>query len=830
MRIINAIINEPIVIGKQGENNATSVIFDIADLIELYGIGTVELWHKRSGELDAYRCNITQNSNHVVWEIKSKDTANAGYGKCQLVYKINDDVAKSIIWTTVVGSSLVFGNDKPDVDPTPETYLPLSGGTMTGPLILDGAPVINLQAATKKYVDDGLKTKQDKLIIDNIPLENSTNPISSGAVYSSLSGKQNTLTFDNIPKVNSNNPVTSSGVYTAIQNATAGSKGIFWCDYGVTTYADIETALVQDMLPVVYKDGFIFVFRGSQTPLFGHTFTSETGGFGSVNVKFVYCSSSSAWSTTSWIHVFNQDDLDIALSGKQDILTFDNTPTANSDNPVKSGGVYDAIQNILVDNHSICWCTMYTTTYEEIMEALEDGKLPVVLYEGIDAGIAGVYASNAFNTITFTSFISTSSEQNILIIITVDGSSNWDINVIDINGSSSDYLEKSGGTMTGPLILNASDDYSFSEAIPKFYVNDIASKLDLSNVSADIVWDDILYHAPIDIQCVAYRTANHCWYAVQHTVPNGQVSDTNGLCKSKDGVTWSTVDVGIANWTPSQYMAYSEELVVICGDDGRLAVTTDGVTWYNPITSSQNIAVKVYAGTFKGNYYICVDDILYESINGGVTFSTVTLPTLPTGADYKCTGIGVINDRMGVFFYDPLKIKSTQLVCLRNNGIWQVYEFIDTIGGLNGELQVATNQNYFYYLYETDSGKEIASTTGVAYRHIQVDNTINTLISDGTRVLLFSDNSCWQVFNNALHLVIEHVNLPTDMVNNNIDIMACGAEGQFMFGSSSTSKVYKSATPSSYYNLLPWLNKFRNEIENEIENIIINYIRLHFGT
>lgn len=33
------------------------------------------------------------------------------------------------------------------------------------------------------------------------------------------------------------------------------------------------------------------------------------------------------------------------LAGKQDLLTFDNAPTEDSDNPVKSGGVYDAIQN-----------------------------------------------------------------------------------------------------------------------------------------------------------------------------------------------------------------------------------------------------------------------------------------------------------------------------------------------------------------------------------------------------------------------------------------------------------------------------------------------------
>jgi len=34
------------------------------------------------------------------------------------------------------------------------TYLPLAGGTLTGDLILDGAPTADLQAATKKYVDD----------------------------------------------------------------------------------------------------------------------------------------------------------------------------------------------------------------------------------------------------------------------------------------------------------------------------------------------------------------------------------------------------------------------------------------------------------------------------------------------------------------------------------------------------------------------------------------------------------------------------------------------------------------------------------------------------
>jgi hypothetical protein len=38
------------------------------------------------------------------------------------------------------------------------------------------------------------------------------------------------------------------------------------------------------------------------------------------------------------------DQLNALLGGKQDVLTFDNVPTQNSNNPVKSGGVYNAIK------------------------------------------------------------------------------------------------------------------------------------------------------------------------------------------------------------------------------------------------------------------------------------------------------------------------------------------------------------------------------------------------------------------------------------------------------------------------------------------------------
>lgn len=47
--------------------------------------------------------------------------------------------------------------NKNSLNGTLSAYLKKSGGTLTGPLILGGAPTEDLQAATKKYVDDQIK-------------------------------------------------------------------------------------------------------------------------------------------------------------------------------------------------------------------------------------------------------------------------------------------------------------------------------------------------------------------------------------------------------------------------------------------------------------------------------------------------------------------------------------------------------------------------------------------------------------------------------------------------------------------------------------------------
>lgn len=68
------------------------------------------------------------------------------------------------------------------------------------------------------YKDGAIRqwTNAKEIVVDSVPTQGSTNPVSSGGVYTALQGKQNSLTFDSTPTSGSTNPVTSGGIYNVI--------------------------------------------------------------------------------------------------------------------------------------------------------------------------------------------------------------------------------------------------------------------------------------------------------------------------------------------------------------------------------------------------------------------------------------------------------------------------------------------------------------------------------------------------------------------------------------------------------------------------------------
>ena len=102
-------------IGRQGEHGVTQVWFDLAYLIETYGEGTAALSYMRSGDAAPYLVTTTQENGILIWEVDETDTAYDGMGKCEVRWTVDDDLAKTVVYRTIVMKALT-GTEPSDSD------------------------------------------------------------------------------------------------------------------------------------------------------------------------------------------------------------------------------------------------------------------------------------------------------------------------------------------------------------------------------------------------------------------------------------------------------------------------------------------------------------------------------------------------------------------------------------------------------------------------------------------------------------------------------------------------------------------------------------------
>ena len=104
-------------IGRQGENLARQIIFDLSDWMAEYGPGVAELIAQRPGDEKPYPVAVRREDTFVLWDLTSADTAVAGsYGRCELRWYVGDILAKSKIWRTWVEPAM----DTPSETAPPE--------------------------------------------------------------------------------------------------------------------------------------------------------------------------------------------------------------------------------------------------------------------------------------------------------------------------------------------------------------------------------------------------------------------------------------------------------------------------------------------------------------------------------------------------------------------------------------------------------------------------------------------------------------------------------------------------------------------------------------
>lgn len=110
---IKAVPGKLIMLGKQGENLAREVIFDVSGVRVEFGDGAFRLSARRPGEADAYPATVTETGDTVVWALTGADTQNAGRGQCELAYYAGETRLKTWTYDTAVAKSLT-GSPKTD--------------------------------------------------------------------------------------------------------------------------------------------------------------------------------------------------------------------------------------------------------------------------------------------------------------------------------------------------------------------------------------------------------------------------------------------------------------------------------------------------------------------------------------------------------------------------------------------------------------------------------------------------------------------------------------------------------------------------------------------
>lgn len=189
-------------------------------------------------------------------------------------------------------------------------------------LIFDATPTAGSQ---NPVTSDGIKRALDNIDVGNVQEQldaikaeqtEQNNKISSNkteidSVKVDLAGKQNVLTFDSTPTAGSQNPVTSDGIKKAIDNVDVGN--------------------VQEQLDAIKLE------QTEQNKKISDNKTAVDSVKESVanqEIDITSLQETTAGHTTA---------IEALQTGKQNVLTFDSTPTAGSNNPVTSDGIKKAI-------------------------------------------------------------------------------------------------------------------------------------------------------------------------------------------------------------------------------------------------------------------------------------------------------------------------------------------------------------------------------------------------------------------------------------------------------------------------------------------------------
>lgn len=284
---------------------------------------------------------------------------------------------------------------------------------------------INLYSA--RYYAALAQDIYNNMQFDSEPTENSTNFLSSGAIYTALNSKADQSTT--YTKTETDNLIN-----TRLAELVASAPAT------LDTLQELATALGND-------------------PNFATTIATQLGNKADKS------------------DTYTKTEVDTALSNVQGQLTFDNTPTANSQNPVTSDGIYNALQrnsgggsSIIVDS-TITQGGTNPVTGGAIYTALDTKQDTLTFDTSPTSGSTNPVTSGGVHTaLESKGDVTTDTAQNITGVKTFVGQKT-------INFKQSAANNKLGFTLYG----NTGTERGYLEFNPQYTVDSINGLLTLGN-------------------------------------------------------------------------------------------------------------------------------------------------------------------------------------------------------------------------------------------------------------------------------------------------------------------------------------------------------------
>ena len=178
--------------------------------------------------------------------------------------------------------------------------------------------------------------KQDALTFDSAPTANSANVLASGTIKAALDQKQESLTFDQVPTANSQNVLSSGAIHIALSGKvnTSDTIAIDHGGTGATTAAGARTNL--GLGTAAQKDATSSVASDNDDLV-------TSGAVFSKLAEYQEALTFDSTPTANSENPVTSRGIKTALDAKQDALTFDSVPTKNSSNVVSSGAIRAAL-------------------------------------------------------------------------------------------------------------------------------------------------------------------------------------------------------------------------------------------------------------------------------------------------------------------------------------------------------------------------------------------------------------------------------------------------------------------------------------------------------